>query len=291
MQSKGHKSAPPGLIFGLTDAILALGLAVVIQSRGSTKDVFPVSDDNPTFRTPLVTIGLIVAMIGVWVFVQDGGFTEKTLAATVCNWGMIPGAITHLLPLGAATRISPDAVCAVHDGPQVWLTPLASMFLHGSWGHVLGNALFLWVFGNNVEDVMGRGRFLVFYLLCGLVAAGTQVLVDPSSPIPTVGASGAIAGTLGAYLLMYPQVSVRMFFPPVFLFRLPAWLVLIFWFGIQFLSGLPQIIAPSPAISGGVAVWAHVGGFVSGMLLSGLFVDRDLVARHLAEMPPKRGRL
>jgi membrane associated rhomboid family serine protease len=144
---------------------------------------------------------------------------------------------------------------------------------------VLSNALFLWVFGNNVEDVMGRGRFVAFYLICGIVAAGAHLLVDAASPVPTVGASGAISGALGAYLLLYPRAPVRMFFPPIFLLRFPAWLVLVWWFAIQFMSGLPQLLAPAPSISGGVAVWAHIGGFVAGVLLIRAFVDDRLVAQ------------
>jgi membrane associated rhomboid family serine protease len=114
------------------------------------------------------------------------------------------------------------------------------------------------------------------------------VLINPSSPVPTVGASGAISGALGAYLLLYPRVSVRMYFPPIFVFRLPAWLVLLFWFAMQFLNGLPQLWNPNPAISGGVAVWAHIGGFVSGALLSLAFEDPELVAMHRAALPPRR---
>ena len=149
----------------------------------------------------------------------------------------------------------------------------------------LGNALFLWVFGNNVEDGMGRGRFLVFYLLCGLAAAAVHVLVDPASPVPTVGASGAISGVLGAYLVLYPRVRVRVL---VFLFvfvtivRVPAWVTLVLWFAYQVLAGLPQLMAVDPDVSGGVAVWAHVGGFVAGALLVKLFEDRALVGRRAA---------
>lgn len=250
--------------------------------------MFPVSDDNPTFRTPIVTIGIIVAMLAVWVFVQGAGLDDVVLATTVCNWGLVPAELTHLRPVGFPVPLAKDLACLVDHNWINWATPLLSMFLHGSWGHVLANALFLWVFGNNVEDVMGRGRFLVFYLLCGFIAAGAQVMVNPSSPVPTVGASGAISGALGAYLLLYPTVSVRMYFPPIFFFRLPAWFVLIFWFAIQFLSGVPQLFAAAPEISGGVAVWAHIGGFAAGVLLSRAFEDPELVAMHRAALPPRR---
>jgi membrane associated rhomboid family serine protease len=169
--------------------------------------------------------------------------------------------------------------CVVDADPINVLTPLTSMFLHGGWGHLLGNALYLWVFGNNIEDSMGRWRFLAFYLICGLAAAAAHVLVDAASPVPTVGASGAISGVLGGYLLLYPRVRVRTFFPPFFLFHVPAWFVLVLWFGTQVLQGLPQLMAMNPEISGGVAVWAHIGGFVAGALLVRLFEDRSRVRR------------
>ena len=128
---------------------------------------------------------------------------------------------------------------------------------------------------------MGRGRFLVFYLLCGVIAAGVQTLVDPASPVPTVGASGAISGVLGAYLVLYPHVRVRMLFI-FFVIPVRAWIVLLWWFGWQVLSGLPQLMSLDREISGGVAVWAHVGGFVAGVLLVRLFVDENLHRRRLA---------
>jgi membrane associated rhomboid family serine protease len=170
--------------------------------------------------------------------------------------------------------------CVVDDLPINRLTPLTSMFLHGGWGHLLGNCLFFWVFGNNVEDSMGRLRFLVFYVVCGLVAAAAQVLVDPASPIPMVGASGAISGVMGAYLLLYPRVRVNMLFIIVIIIRiipLPAWLVLLWWFFLQLITGLPQLNQMDS--QGGVAVWAHVGGFVAGLVLVKLFENRELTSR------------
>jgi membrane associated rhomboid family serine protease len=156
------------------------------------------------------------------------------------------------------------------------------MFLHGSWGHLLGNLLFFWVFGNNIVDSMGRGRFLIFFVFCGLVAAGAHVLVEPASPVPTVGASGAISGVMGAYLVLYPRVRVNMLFIFIIFFKvfaIPAWLVLVWWFAVQVLTGLPQLMPMRPEISGGVAVWAHVGGFVAGVVLIKLFENRRLVAK------------
>jgi membrane associated rhomboid family serine protease len=246
--------------------------------------VFPVSDDNPTYRTPVVTILLLVVVLGVWIVVQGGGLDLPQLAATVCNWGLVPAELTRLREVGFSVPLAPGMACVIDDHAINYATPLLSLFLHGSWGHVLSNALFLWVFGNNVEDAMGRGRFLVFYLVCGLVASAVHVVLDPSSPVPTVGASGAISGTLGAYLLMYPRAPVRMFIPPLFLLRFPAWVVLCWWFALQFLSGLPQLVDPSPEISGGVAVWAHVGGFLCGLALGRVFEDPILVAERRAAL-------
>ena len=242
--------------------------------------MFPLGDDNPTLRTPVVTIGIIATMLVVWVFIQGGGTSAAGVALSVCDWGMVPSELTRLGPDHITIPLGPDVTCVIGTDWTSWASPLVSMFLHGSWGHILSNSLFLWVFGNNVEDVMGRARFAAFYLLCGLIAGGAHVLVSPASVVPTVGASGAISGALGAYLLLYPRSPVRMFFPPLFFLRLPAWLVLIWWFAIQFLSGLPQLLAPAPAISGGVAVWAHIGGFAAGVLLSRAFEDPELIAKH-----------
>ena len=243
--------------------------------------MIPISDDNPTLRTPVVTYALLGTLLVVWMLGQGGGLDTYQLIASVCNYGMVPGELTGGAPLGLAIPMAPDLACVVDDEPINVLTPLTSMFLHGGWGHLLGNALYLWVFGNNVEDSMGRGRFLAFYLLCGLAAAATHVLLEQSSPVPTVGASGAISGVLGGYLLLYPKVRVRTYFPPVFLFRVPAWLILILWFAQQVLTGLPQLSQMRPDASAGVAVWAHVGGFVAGVVLVRLFEDRSLVRRRV----------
>ena len=243
--------------------------------------MIPISDDNPTLRTPVVTYALLGTLLVVWMLGQGGGLDTYQLIASVCNYGMVPGELTGGAPLGLAIPMAPDVALVVDDEPINVLTPLTSMFLHGGWGHLLGNALYLWVFGNNIEDSMGRARFLAFYLLCGLAAAATHVLLEQSSPVPTVGASGAISGVLGGYLLLYPKVRVRTYFPPVFLFRVPAWLILILWFAQQVLTGLPQLSQMRPDASAGVAVWAHVGGFVAGVLLVRLFEDRSLVRRRV----------
>jgi len=170
----------------------------------------------------------------------------------------------------------------VDQDPINRFTPLTSMFLHGSWSHILGNCLFFWVFGNNIEDSMGRLRFLLFYLVCGLAAAAAQVLVSPASPAPMVGASGAISGVMGAYLVLYPRVRVNMLFIFVIIIRvipLPAWVVLLYWFFIQVFTALPELNPIHAQGGSGVAVWAHVGGFLAGMVLVKLFQNPALTAR------------
>jgi membrane associated rhomboid family serine protease len=247
--------------------------------------MFPLSDENPTVRTPIATYGLILAIVLIWVFVQGAGLNQEALAISICNLGMVPGEITGQAPLGSGVPLGPNLACVVDDMAVNTFTPITSMFLHGGWGHLLGNLLFFWVFGNNVEDSMGRVRFLVFYLVCGVIAAASHVVLDPASPVPTVGASGAISGVLGAYLILYPHVRVRMLFWFLFfirIFRVPAWAVLLWWFLWQLVSGLPQLMTVNPEVSGGVAVWAHIGGFVAGVVLVKLFVKNDLHRRRLA---------
>jgi len=240
--------------------------------------MIPISDENPTLRTPVMTYLLLAAMVATWVLFQGAGTNPYQLAASICNYGLVPAELTHGRPIGYTVPIGGGLGCSIDNQSINLLTPLLSMFLHGSWGHLIGNALYFWVFGNNIEDSMGRGRFLAFYLICGLAAAATHILVDPRSPVPTVGASGAISGVLGAYLVLYPRVRVRYF---VFLFfiQFPAWAALLWWFGTQLLTGLPQLNEVNPEVSGGVAVWAHVGGFVAGVVLVKLFENRSLVTR------------
>ena len=242
--------------------------------------MIPISDENPTLHTPIMTWALLAAMFAVWIIAQGAGFDTYRLAASVCDFGMVPGELTHRAALGTSVPIGPNLACIVDDSSINKFTPLTSMFLHGGWGHILGNALFFWVFGNNIEDSMGPGRFLAFYLICGLAAAGCHILVQPASPVPTVGASGAISGILGAYLVLYPRVRVNMLFIFIIFFKvfpIPAWVVLLYWFAIQVITGLPQLSPVSPDVSSGVAVWAHVGGFLAGVLLIKLFVNPRLV--------------
>jgi rhomboid family protein len=233
----------------------------------------PISDDNPTLRFPLMTVLLLLACGAAWILIQGAGTDPRTLAASVCNLGLVPGELTHQAQIGDRIPMGMGMSCIVDADPiNIW-TPLTSMFLHGSWMHLLGNCLFLWVFGNNVEDSMGRIRFLFFYLLCGLGGAAAQVLANPASPVPMVGASGAISGVLGAYLWLYPRVRVRVLVG-WFLLSLPAYLVLLSWIGLQLLSAHTSRLRSE---SSGVAVWAHIGGFATGLFLIHLFRKRSLV--------------
>jgi membrane associated rhomboid family serine protease len=179
---------------------------------------------------------------------------------------------------GTSVPLSPTATCVL-GVERHWYTPLTSMFLHGGWFHLIGNMWFLWLFGNNVEDSMGRGRYLGFYLLCGVAAAAAQTFVSPASIVPMVGASGAISGVMGAYVVLYPRVRVHMLVILfVFITRIavPAYLMLGYWFLLQLFGG------SMAQGEGGVAFWAHVGGFVAGALLISMFKDRDLVRKHRA---------
>jgi membrane associated rhomboid family serine protease len=238
--------------------------------------MFPIRDDNPHFLTPVVTYGLIAANVLAWALLQGFG-SDPLLSSSVCRLGLIPGELLQTAPPGSRFPVSEEVVCVI--GMPAWYTPLTSMFMHGGWLHLIGNMWFLWIFGNNVEDSMGHARFLVFYLLCGLAAAAVQTFTDPASIIPMVGASGAIGGVMGGYVLLYPRVHVHML---VFLgfivttVAVPAVFMLGYWFALQLLSGWASIGAEG----GGVAFWAHVGGFVAGALLVLLFRDRRLLERH-----------
>ena len=235
--------------------------------------MFPYRDENPSVLTPLVTVGLIVLNVAAWVTLQGMG-SDLQLARSVCELGLIPGDLLGRLPVGYAVPIGPGSACVIEPGTP-WVTLISSMFLHGGWFHLLGNVWFLWVFGNNVEDAMGHFRFLAFYLLSGLAAALAQVIVDPGSTIPMVGASGAISGVMGAYAILYPRVRIHTLVVLVVLFfrvSIPAWVMLGYWFLLQiFSTGIDQV--------GGVAFWAHIGGFVAGALLIFPFRSQQLMDR------------
>jgi membrane associated rhomboid family serine protease len=216
--------------------------------------MIPIRDDNPTTITPVVTVGVIVANVLVFAYQMSLGRAGE---AFVYTFGAVPSALFG----GESPSPLPPT-----------MTLFTAMFVHGGLMHVGGNMLYLWIFGNNIEDAMGHRRFVVFYALCGVAAAYAHALTAPMSGVPMIGASGAISGVLGAYLLLYPRAQILVLIPlGLFtqLVHLPAILVLGFWFAMQLLSSL--LTAPG---SGGVAFGAHVGGFVAGMLLIPLFKAR-----------------
>jgi membrane associated rhomboid family serine protease len=240
--------------------------------------MIPYRDENETQRPAIVTATIIGLNILVWLFVQGAG-AEFPLARSVCELGLIPGELTGLLPVGTRFPLGRGLVCLTDPGRQ-YSHLITAMFLHGGWMHLIGNMWFLWLFGNNIEDSMGRLRFIVFYLVTGLAAAVGQVVASPDSVIPMVGASGAISGVMGAYLILYPRVKVYVLVP-IFIFftsiALPAWMMLGYWFLIQLASGLL-----SQDDVGGVAFWAHVGGFVAGIVLIKFFARDEYVQAHRA---------
>ena len=238
--------------------------------------MIPLRDDNPTLRTPIITILFIVLNVIAWVLLQGAGDGEM-LAQSVCAFGAIPGELTGLAA-GKSLELGDGMRCVVGTSPG-WYTLVTSMFMHGSWFHLIGNMWFLWIFGNNVEDSMGRFRFVMFYLLSGIAAAATHVLLSPDSATPMVGASGAIGGIMGAYVILYPRVPVHLlvffgFF--ITTIAVPAFVMLGYWFLLQLLGGLPQL----GGIESGVAFWAHVGGFVAGAVLIFIFRNKKLVETH-----------
>jgi membrane associated rhomboid family serine protease len=239
--------------------------------------MFPYHDDNQTLRPALITLLFIALNVLVWFLVEGAG-SPLAVARSVCDLGLIPGALTGVLRPGARFPLGEGLVCIIDPGSQISHV-ITSMFLHGSWAHLLGNMWFLWLFGNNVEDAMGRGRFVAFYLLSGMAAALAQVVANPASGIPMVGASGAISGVMGGYLVLYPTVRVFCFVPPLFFFALPAWTMLLYWLGLQFLGGLTGLASEE---GGGVAFWAHAGGFVAGLVLVKFFARTDYVLAHRA---------
>lgn len=218
--------------------------------------MIPLRDDNPTELTPVVTITLIAACVAVFLWQASLG---EAVQQAIYALGVVPAVLFDLAELPPRVALVPEQA-----------TVFTSMFLHGGWLHLLGNMLYLWIFGNNVEDAMGHGRFTLFYLVCGGVAVLAQALPNPDSEIPIIGASGAIAGVLGAYLLLFPRARVLVAIPLGFYLHLttiPAAVVLGFWIVLQ----LIQTVLGSGGEGGGVAWGAHVGGFVAGMVLLPLF--------------------
>ena len=224
--------------------------------------MLPLKDDQPSYSTPYVNWFLIG--LNILIFLFQATLDPRSSKLLAQQFGEVP---SHLAAFVAGSHR--------YTLPQVVLPFFTSMFLHGGWAHVLGNMWFLYIFGDNVEDYLGHFKYLVFYLMSGLIAMGTQVAIYPHSNVPTIGASGAIAGVLGAYLVLYPRARVLTWFF-VFILYIPAWFVLGEWFVMQFLYGTASLSAAQAGRDlGGVAFWAHVGGFVAGMLMIKLFPERS----------------
>ena len=237
--------------------------------------MFPYRDDNPTVITPYVTIGIIALNVIVWVVVQGLG-TAGPLMRSVCELGLVPGEFLRTAPPGTGTPLGPGMMCVVDAEPN-YFTIVSSMFLHGGWFHLIGNMMFLWVFGNNIEDSMGHVKFVLFYLISGVAAALAQMTVNPDSTIPMVGASGAVSGVLGGYILLYPHARIyTLLFLGFFVttIQLKAWVMLGYWIALQILSGLPALAGANRS-GGGVAFFAHIGGFVAGLVFVKLFETRE----------------
>jgi membrane associated rhomboid family serine protease len=214
--------------------------------------MFPIKVTQPSYSRPVVTVALIV--VNILVFLQQISLDPYSLHQYIADYGLRPN--PHYFH---------------------FVNILTAMFVHAGWLHVGGNMLFLWVFGGNVEDILGHGKFLLFYLLCGVAATLVQIGADPLSTVPMVGASGAIAGVMGAYLVKFPRSRVEMLFFFFFIFRfdIPAWFMLAYWFAIQLMGGL----GATNAAQGGTAFFAHVGGFIAGIVLVNVMGARDRVAR------------
>lgn len=222
--------------------------------------MIPLKDTTPRRSFPLVTIVLIIANVAV--FIHQITLSPAASEAFVRTYALTPYKVQM-------------ALSGHHYTLAQAIVPLfTSMFLHGGFLHILGNMWFLWIFGDNIEDYLGHFKYLIFYLTSGLAAAFAQVLLSPHSRVPTVGASGAIAGVLGAYFVLYPKARVLIWFPIFFFFYLPAWVTLGYWFVIQFVSGAATSLASYSDTAGGVAFWAHVGGFVAGIVLIKLLPER-----------------
>ena len=229
--------------------------------------MFPIQDSVPSRSVPVVTRGLI--LINVVVFFFELSLSRESNIQLFYLFGVVPARFTD-----------PEWAASIGFPIGSYWSLLTHQFLHGGWLHIVANMWTLWIFGDNVEDRMGPLRFIIFYLVCGVLAALTQVLVTPDATIPSVGASGAIAGVLGAYLLFFPTARLIVLIPILFFpffFELPAVIFLVLWFFIQLFSG--TVMLASPQQVGGIAFWAHIGGFIAGMLLCRFFVRRPVRRR------------
>src|SRR6202045_407085 len=234
--------------------------------------MIPLRDDTPRFSTPYVTYFLVALNTLVFLYeLSIGAQSHRALNRFIFEFGVVPERVT-----GAISGVPHFNLTGA------FLTILTSMFLHASWLHIIGNMWVLWIFGDNIEDYLGHFPFLLFYLVSGFAAAVAHILLNAGSRVPSVGASGAVAGVMGAYFVLYPRARVLIWFPPIFLFHLPAWLVLGYWFFVQFLSGAATSIAETSQTSGGIAFWAHVGGFVAGIVMIKLLPERPQRYRYAA---------
>jgi membrane associated rhomboid family serine protease len=232
--------------------------------------MIPIKDVNPTLSTPWAAYILIGLNIVSWIWLQGLG-TNPILPVSVCRYGAIPGVLLGSLGPEDMIPLGPGVQFPVEYNLH-WATVLTHMFMHGGWLHILGNLWFLHVFGDNVEDAMGSARFFLFYLMCGFVSLVLQTMMNPDSPMPMVGASGAISGVMGAYIILYPRAPVHMLLFFGFFFTrvvVPAFFMLGYWFVIQLLGGFFTL----GSSTGGVAFWAHVGGFVAGVVFIYPFCD------------------
>jgi membrane associated rhomboid family serine protease len=276
--------------------------------------LIPLKDNIPTDRFPVLTVILIALNVAVFIwqtqFPTDRQLDEIGYSAidqSALEYGAIPYRVTHpdkdecfigAVPEANVQQLQAEVLCQESsrlreadeaaaqglapeplplDQAAWWVTLLTSMFMHGGILHLAGNMLFLWIFGNNIEDSMGRPRFILFYLLAGLIAVYAQSLLDTSATVPTIGASGAVAGVLGGYALLHPQARVLSLIFIVFfvtLIEVPAYIILGIWFVLQFIPAIGQTAIPDIAGEGGVAYWAHLGGFVFGLAAIKLFANR-----------------
>jgi membrane associated rhomboid family serine protease len=241
--------------------------------------MIPLKDDAPRITTPYINYFLLAANIVVFLYQVSlpSAHHHAALNSFVTDFGVVPVRIPIWLNGGDVPTQYVHLLGTRFVGGGAALLPIfTSMFLHGGWLHLIFNMWWLWIFGDNVEDYLGHFRYLVFYLVTGILASFTHIAFNYYSPVPSIGASGAIAGILGAYFLLYPSARVLTLVPFLFVFFLwiPAWIILGYWFIVQFLSGAATSIAATTAPSGGTAFWAHVGGFVAGLALIKLFPSR-----------------
>src|SRR5438270_5454434 len=235
--------------------------------------MIPLRDDAPRFSTPWMNYFLIALNTAIFLAMWTGVPAPAQVVVNV--FGFVPLKITALLE--GAHAIDLGGALVPVNAQSAIIPIFTSMFLHASWLHLIGNMWGLWIFGDNVEDYLGHFAYILFYLICGIGAAITHTLLNLTSAVPSVGASGAIAGVMGAYFVLYPRARVLTLVPLIFFFTfwwLPAWIVLGYWFLIQFLSGAATSIAYTSQTGGGIAFWAHVGGFVAGIVLIKIFPER-----------------